>query len=316
MRKLKGTAVPAGAVAVSAVAAAALLAGCGLNVGTRHEDRSYNAPAGITALKVGSGTGRIEIVASDSPAIKVRERLSWSNDGNKPVPQHVTRGDALSLSATCARTVLGDARCGISYRVQVPRATSVQVEGHDGPVSVAGLTGTVRISTDDGPITAGDLRTTSLIASSGDGAIEISGRAGTADVRTDAGPITATGLTADRLTARTGDGAIRLTGRATTADLHTDTGPITASGLTADRLTARTGDGAVRLGLASAPGTVDVKTDIGRVRLFLPGGQGYLIDLTSDTGAKRVDPAVHQDSRSPRHVTVTTGDGAITVSPA
>ncbi|WP_231336281.1 DUF4097 family beta strand repeat-containing protein [Actinomadura graeca] len=296
---------------------AATLTGCGLSVGRHEETTSYDGPANVTRLRVKGGGGRVEIVASDSPGIRVQEKRRWSNDRNKPKTQKATEDGTYSLTAECGRTVIGfGTSCGVSYRVQVPRATSVEIVNGDGAIDVAGLAGAVRLRTGTGTITAKDLRATSVSMSAGDGALRVSGRAGTADLRTGTGVIDATGLTADRVSARSGDGAIRLSGRATTAELRTDTGSIDADGLTAERLVARTGDGRISLALAVPPSNVRATTGTGAIRVRLPDGQPYRLDLSTDTGGKRVDPAVHSDSASPRHVKLSTGDGDILVSPA
>ncbi|WP_165495244.1 DUF4097 family beta strand repeat-containing protein [Actinomadura roseirufa] len=312
MRTLIGTAVPALLAAVVACAAA----GCGLEVGRHKETRTYTAPNGVTALKVRAGTGRVEIVASDSPGIEVREKLTWTNRHNKPKPRHETTDGTLSLSAQCAGSIIGPGGCGIAYHVRVPRSVNVDVENGDGPVSASGNAGTVRLVTRTGAVSASDLRTSALTAESGDGVLRVSGRATTADLRTRTGSITATNLVSDRLNVRTGDGHIRLTGRARTVQLRARSGPIDADGLATDRIVARTGDGDVLLGLTVPPQDVRAVTNTGSVRVRLPRGERYAISLSSRTGHQRIDDALHRDSEAKRRVDLSTGDGDITVTPA
>jgi hypothetical protein len=52
------------------------------------------------------------------------------------------------------------------------------------------------------------------------------------------------------------------------------------------------------------------------VRLRLPASQPYAIVLSTDTGSRRIDPGIHQDSAAPRRVTVKTNVGAISIKPA
>jgi DUF4097 and DUF4098 domain-containing protein YvlB len=178
------------------------------------------------------------------------------------------------------------------------------------------MSGALRLTADTGAITARDLRTSSLSAQTHDGAIRISGRADVADLNADTGAVQATGLQSGRLTARTNDGAIRVTGRADTASLRTDTGGITATGLRSDRLSAHTSDGGVRLGLVAPPSSVQASTDTGSVNVLLPRDQTYNISMATDTGAKEIAPEVHNDSRSPRQVKLSTSDGSINVAGA
>lgn len=308
----------AGAAALTAGAAAAgVLSGCGnVDVGRHDETRSYTAPSGARALKVHTGQGGVEIVASDSPGIRVQERLRWSNRHNRPHPKHAVEGTTLSLTASCSANIFGTSVCGVSYRVEVPRATPVEVHTGDGRVTANGLSGSVALSSRDGSITALDLRARSLTVRSGDGSVRVSGRAATADLRSRAGSVTASALDSDGLTARTGDGRITVSGRAATARLRTGAGSITATGLAADRLTARSDDGRVVLGFTAPPADVEAGTRTGSIRVAVPAGEGYAISLSTTTGAKRIDRRVHQDSGSHRRIKATTDDAGITIVPS
>ncbi|WP_242884604.1 DUF4097 family beta strand repeat-containing protein [Actinomadura litoris] len=308
MRTLSG-------VAVLAVLAATVT-GCGLDFGQHGETRAYDGPAGVDRLKVRSGDGKVEIVASDAPGIKVREKLHWSNKNNKPQARHVTEGGTFSLSSRCARQVIGMNACRISYRIEVPRSIAVDVENSDGKIIVSGLAGAVRLKSGTGGITASDLRATSLSLDARDSAVRVSGRATTADLRTGTGAIIATGLTADRLSARSNDGRIQLSGRATLAELRTGTGRIEAASLTADRVVARTNDGSITLGLLTPPSALQATTGTGDVHVRVPRGPAYAIDVKTGTGSKKIDPNLHHDSTAKRHIKVSTGDGDAVISPA
>ncbi|WP_158581679.1 DUF4097 family beta strand repeat-containing protein [Actinomadura spongiicola] len=297
-------------------AAAATLTGCGnLSFGTHHEDRTYSAPANVTALKI-SGAGHVEITTSDSPGIKVRERLRWSNDKNKPTPRHITRGDTVTLSSSCARATIGVTQCGVSYHVQVPKATPVEVHTDDGSITASGLGGNVKLHSDNGAVRVTDLRATSVSLSSADGGIHVSGHVKTADLHSDNGSIHATGLTADRLTARSKDGSIDLGGRATVADVGTDNGSIVAGGLTADRITAKTDNGGVDLRLTTPPSDVRAASSNGSVHVRVPTGQSYAISASSSNGGDRIDSALRQDSTSGHRIHVRSDNGDVAVSPA
>lgn len=308
MRTLTVTAV--------AAAAAAVLTGCGnLSVGTHHEDRSYTAPAGVTTLKISSSGSRVEVTAADVPSIKVSERLRWTNDKNKPKPRHITAGNTLTLTSKCGTRVIGFASCGVSYRVQVPRSTPVEVHDRDGAIVATGLTGVVKLHSDNGSVRATGLRASTATITSKDGSLRVSGHAATANLSSDNGSVDATGLTADRLTARSRDGRIKVSGVITVTDLDTDNGTIDARGLTSARITARTKDGGIALRLDAPPANLKAATDNGSIHLLLPPGEGYAIDASTDNGTKRIDPAIHQDSRSNRHIELDTRDGGIKVAP-
>ncbi|WP_165488433.1 DUF4097 family beta strand repeat-containing protein [Actinomadura formosensis] len=307
MRTLTGTAV----LAVAATA----LTGCGnLSFGTHHEDRSYTVPSGVTALKIRAAGSRIEVTASDSPGIRVGERLRWSNEKNRPRAKHVTEGGVLKLTSKCGTQVIGVGACGVSYRVQVPRSTPVEIDNADGTIIASGLAGAVRLHSGNGAITATDLRASTASLSTRDGSLRVSGRVATADLRTDNGSVDATGLTAGKVTARSRDGRIRVGGSITAADLRTDNGTVEARGLTADRITARSRDGAITLRFTAPPADVQAGTDNGSIHLRLPAGEGYAINASTGNGSKWIDPALHQDSQSKRHIKLTTRDGGISVT--
>ncbi|RKS76769.1 putative adhesin [Actinomadura pelletieri DSM 43383] len=297
-------------------AAAATLTGCGnLSFGTHHEDRTYSAPANVTTLKIRGG-GDVQITTSDSPGIKVRERLRWSNDKNKPTLRHVTKGDTVTLSNQCARATIGVTQCGVSYRVQVPKATPVEVDTEDGSITASGLGGTVKLHSDNGALRVTDLRATSVSLSTNDGAIHASGHAKIADLYSDNGAISATGLTTDRLTARTRDGDIDFGGRATVADVSTANGSIEAGGLTSDRLTAKTDNGSVDLRLTTPPSGVRATSANGTVQVRVPTGQSYAISASSINGGEQIDSAFRQDSTSGRSIHVRSANGDVAVLPA
>lgn len=272
-----GTATAAAALAVTAAA------GCSVtfNPRTHHETRSHTIAGTFPSLRVDGNDGRVEVVGTDSPEIKVVEYLSWSNPNNKPKTERITRDGTLTLKDKCGRAVIGYNGCGVGYRVEIPRATQVDLRTDAGELRVSGLTGnSVRLRGDTGVITVAGVRTRSLTVSSDSGRIEVDGQADT-------------------------------------ADLHSDSGEIAAAGLRTSRLTAGSGSGLVRLTLTAVPVGVDVRSASGAVQVRLPEHpRGYAFTLTSDAGARKISPALRQDSASPHRVRIGTDSGSIDVAPA
>lgn len=298
------------------IAGAATLTGCGnLSFGTHEDSRSYTAPSGVTALKI-SGGSRVKVTATDSSRIKVSERLRWSNEKNKPDAAHVTEGSTLKLTSKCAGPVIGGSACGVSYHVEIPRTVPVEIDNRDGSIVATGLGGTVKLHSDNGSITATDLRATSVSISSDDGSLRVSGRAATAELHSDDGSIDAAGLDTDRLSAGSDDGRIRLGGSVGVAYVRTGNGSIGAAGLTADNLTAETGDGSIELRFAASPANLHATTGNGSIRVGVPDDQSYAINVSTGNGGRRIDPSLHQDSQSPRQLTLKSGNGSITVTAA
>ncbi|MFB4306326.1 DUF4097 family beta strand repeat-containing protein [Actinomadura sp. GTD37] len=301
--------------AVLAVAGVALSACGNLSFGTHHEDRSYTAPAGVAKLAIQTSGSRVEVTASDSPGIKVDERLRWTNDKNKPRARHVTEGDTLKLTSKCGTQAIGISSCGVSYRVRVPRSTPVEISNRDGAIVASGLAGTVKLHSDNGSITATDLRASTASLSSRDGSLRVSGRVTTADLSSENGHVDATGLTAGKLTARSRDGRIQVSGTASTADLRTANGGIEAAGLATDRITAHSSDGGILLRLTTPPTSVDAGTQNGSIELRLPAGADYAIKASAHNGGRRIDSGIHEDSASKRRIKLDTTDGGILVTP-
>ncbi|MFF5260884.1 DUF4097 family beta strand repeat-containing protein [Actinomadura viridis] len=274
-------AVVTGAVALAATA----MTGCAVSfdTGSRSETRSYDVPGSFTTLKVTGDSRRLEVTGTDTRVIKVRETRTWSSDKNKPRPRQTSEGGTLSLGFSCARQavqIIGDNRCEIAYRIEVPRAMAVDLRTDSGALVATGLTGaSVRLTTDSGSLTARQVRIKDLSASSDSGRIRMDGQAGTARFRTDSGGVEVTGLRAGQVVARSSAGV-------------------------------------VRLGLTAAPDGVDVITDSGGVRLGLPGGQGYALTVTTDSGSRNISPEIRQDGTSRHRVKLRTDSGSVTVSPS
>ncbi|MQY06819.1 hypothetical protein ACRB68_49150 [Actinomadura sp. RB68] len=266
--------------AIGVLAAAGALAGCGnLQIGGGEStDRTYDVPGAVRTLQISSGH-RVEIVGSDSPGVRVTERLRWSNDHNKPKTSHTSANGTLTLKGRCAEGIMGGSRCQVVFHVRVPRGTTLKIQGGDGSVAATGLTGDVSIRTASGSVTARDLHARTLSVDSEDGRAAVSGEAGTTELTTRTGTIDATGL-------RTG------------------------------RFTARSVDGSVRASFAAPPSLVDVDSRTGTIRLGLPANGAYAVTTRLRTGREHVDPAIHRDSQAPNKVNVSSDDGSIFLAPA
>ncbi|MBW8483893.1 DUF4097 family beta strand repeat-containing protein [Actinomadura parmotrematis] len=266
------------ALAIGTLAAAALAAaGCAAQFGTRHGTASYTVAGAVTAVVL-DGDQDIEITGSDDPGVAVTERLSWSNGRNRPRPEHRVSGGTLHLSARCKGAVLGGSRCGVAYRVRLPRATALRVQGGDGDVTVTGMGGDLRLASGSGAVRARDLRARSLYATAG-------------------------------------DGDVRVSGQATAAVLRTGSGSVVASALRAGTVTAHAGDGSLNLSFAAPPDGVDASTGSGQVRIALPQA-AYRVVTHTGSGHVDVDPAVHRDTASARTIAVRAGDGSIRIETA
>ncbi|MGH3329640.1 MAG: hypothetical protein ACRDPT_17915 [Streptomycetales bacterium] len=110
--------------------------------------RSYTVQE-VRALRVHTLAGRIEVVGTDADAIEVVEDLEY--DDVPPRTRHGLHGGTLTLGYSCPER---NDECGVTYRVRVPRETSVQLRSEAGGVHVDGLSGPLRVAVSVGSVTA------------------------------------------------------------------------------------------------------------------------------------------------------------------
>ncbi|MFR9723020.1 DUF4097 family beta strand repeat-containing protein [Streptomyces sp. MS19] len=129
-------------------------------------------------------------------------------------------------------------------------------------------------------------------------------------VEGDNGKITATGFDS-ALEIRTDNGAISVEDAAGGLTLSTENGELRATGLTSGRVDARSESGRVQLSFITAPERVETATDNGAVSIEVPDDTTYKVTTTTDSGDIRTD--VPEDPHSPRTITASTDNGAITL---
>ena len=93
--------------------------------------------------------------------------------------------------------------------------------------------------------------------------------------------------------------------------IGTDSGDVRTSGLDVDELTVETVEGDVDATLARDPFAVKATTDVGDVRLRLPGEEAFAVRIKTDSGDVRRDLDAADDPS--RFVRVTTGSGDVVV---
>ncbi|MEU6743508.1 DUF4097 family beta strand repeat-containing protein [Streptosporangium sandarakinum] len=162
--RMNKTVVAAGLLGLTAV-----LAGCGLGGPEEHDTVSYDVGGQVTALRVGTDGGAIEVVESDRKGVHVTEDLTWRRD--KPVTSHTTEGGTLTLKFSCPVHVAVGAGCDVSYRVEVPRGLPVRAESDSGRVTLKDLSGDVEARSDSGAIDATGLTGKNAVARTDSGAI-------------------------------------------------------------------------------------------------------------------------------------------------
>jgi DUF4097 and DUF4098 domain-containing protein YvlB len=176
-----GAVVGVGLLAVGALVGLGL-AGCRAIGPNSTEVRSYQVTESVQRLNLRSKDGAIEVRGGDGP-VRVTETVTYR--GSNPSTSHTVEDGTLNLrNEDC-----GD--CSVSYLVQVPAGTAVDVQTSAGKVSLSGLTGDVTVDTSAGEIDGTGLRSAHTSAHGRAGKITLGYDAApsTVDARTSAGEV-------------------------------------------------------------------------------------------------------------------------------
>jgi DUF4097 and DUF4098 domain-containing protein YvlB len=159
---------------VLVLAAVALLIGGGswaLAWATRKSETSSRTMPAVSTIEVESQrSGDIEVIGSDRTDIRLTTKQHRSIFG-RPHSKAQFSGGHLRLDGHCSEFELlgGDAACGISYRLEVPRNTTVKLLANSGDVRADGLRGAADLRTKSGDVhAAGVLGSLHLETISGD----------------------------------------------------------------------------------------------------------------------------------------------------
>ncbi|QYC42373.1 hypothetical protein Nocox_23850 [Nonomuraea coxensis DSM 45129] len=166
---MKRTTLIAGVLALAATAA-----GCGIAGPAAQATSSYEVPGDVTGLRVEVDSGTVELVGADRRGVRVTERLTWRK--HKPETSHEVRGGTLDLVHGCPATFgLGaiGGECEVSYRVEVPKGVRAEVGSDSGDLTLSGLSGEVRVSSDSGTIRAEGLAGGRVTATSDSGDVTL-----------------------------------------------------------------------------------------------------------------------------------------------
>ena len=121
-----------------------------------HEERTerFNVPAAsLDRLLVENDTGSVTIVGTDSDEISVEAEVS---DGLRHTGfRREVVGSTLELHGSCP--VIGSMWCRVTYRIEVPRDLTIEVDADDGRVGVSNVDGDLRIESDNGSIELSDI---------------------------------------------------------------------------------------------------------------------------------------------------------------
>lgn len=243
-------------------------------------------------VDIETDSGAIEVIEGDAGRVvidgTVTVRLTWNAPADaERIARSVAAAPPVSQDGSTVRLRTpsdGQARraVAVSYRVRVPRGTTVRAVSQSGTTAVRGVGGAADVRT--GSSTIEIEGATQVAAASGSGALTVRGAS-------------------ESTRAETGSSAIRLTGLAGPLDVRTRSGRVQVQG-SPGPWTITTGSSAVELttghrdlslDLSSRSGAISVEGaqvsgDVGRRRVAGPiGAGGQSINVTTGSGAIRLE---------------------------
>ena len=268
-------------------------------------------------ISAGPSSGDRRIVVSGAVTI----RMGWDVPANaaalaRAVADHppIERdGSTIRLRPPSG----GDERRAVtvSYRVRVPRGTSVLSVSDSGATAIRDVIGSVDVRTQSGAIDVRQVGGATTI-STGSGAVGVEEAAGPLSVTTGSSAITARGVKHD-LKVRTGSGAVnaaltgpggidvetqssgvRLSGARGALTVTTGSGRVIVDGAPGCAWKTSTGSGSIEMSLAPAPLTIDAKSGSGSVTLQGGNVQGTVSKKRIDGTVEGGGPRVTVESRS------------------
>ncbi|MFC7308548.1 DUF4097 family beta strand repeat-containing protein [Streptomyces monticola] len=240
------------------VALTVFVGGCGASAGEDDDPEQRSFALQGRTLTVDSDDSALDVVAADVDRVRVTRWFKGQTVlGEDPeVTWSMSGDDTLRLRVRCDGFV---SDCAARHKIEVPRDVAVRVSTEDGRVTASGFRTALKIHSDDGRVTVEDT----------------------------SGPL----------------------------DLGSKDGAVEARGVASKEIEARSDDGRVRLGLTSVPDRVEAVSRDGSVLIDLPDASaGYKVTADSNDGS--VDVGVPRDEHSANAVTAHSDDGSVRVRSA
>lgn len=322
------------------------VAGCDIHTGSWTQSRFERTTAGQRPLAAGStldvetSSGSITVTGADVADCNLVATITGyapTEEEAQALAEQVTIememiGNTLKVRADKPQT--GNNRSiGVSYRIIVPRQTSIECRSSYGSLSLANIDGTIVARTSSGSVDAEDIRGHANLSSSygsitckrlsqGDltlktssGKITIADATfGRCDAGTSYGSVTGHSLQGQTIKLRSSSGSIELTdGTADTIDLSTSYGRVDARQIVVSDLRASSGSGNVDIDCAPAcPSelTANVKSSYGSVTFAAPPEFAGQVHLATNYGSVRTDlPITISGELSKKKIAGTIGSG-------
>lgn len=231
-------------------------------------------------LEVDNFDGTVEITTWNKNAVRVQATPSRRTD------VEVESGGGVVQVHSMGRHGPGD----VDYRITVPAAIDVSVNGHSGDVKIDGPTGEISVETVEGSITA-------------------RGGGGFVSLRSVEGDITLTKSKA-RAELNSVEGVIRVTDLVGELSAQTVDGEIVLEGVDSPNIQATTVDGDISFrGTLKDGGRYRLNSHDGSISVTVPQVNGTLVVSTFDGGFESDFPLTLTGTRSSQRLNFTMGTG-------
>jgi hypothetical protein len=269
--------------------------------------RSISLVQPITSLDVQSQDGSVRVQAGSGQSVHIIELISY----DKSVSPQPRVADSVSGGRlTLADPMCSASDCAVSFVVTVPATVPVNVTSNGGLVAISGVAG-ANVDSGGGPVSLARLAGPLTVDTDG-GSLDLSGLTGPLRADTGGGPMTAAGIDGPA-TISTEGGSLAVNGLTGALQADSAGGPAVLTDIRAQMAVVTTGGGSGRLVFDAVPELVNLSTDGGPASLDVPGGP-YALNADGDGGPESVQVAT--DPSASRSLTVTSGGGPLTVSPA
>ncbi len=196
---------------------------------------------------------------------------------------------------------------GISYTIETPAETRIEVASGSGKISVSGVHGPAKLVTGSGTIEAENLRD-DVSASSGSGFCKINRVQGRVSFTVGSGGVTIEDVT-DDIRGTTGSGMISIARPGGRVSVGTGSGGISVSGAKQD-VRATAGSGYLKILGNPAPHSFwELNTGSGLVDLDVPADSSFLLHAKTDSGWVKTDLPIMIEEQSRKELRARVGAG-------
>jgi hypothetical protein len=248
------------------------------------------------------GAGDVEIEAT----IEITQYGLWRGD---PAVVSESAEAVRVTNESRPRFGLCIGRCGLSYRVTLPRGANVTARMSSGDVELSGAEGAISIETSSGDVEARDIAN-GLTVSSSSGDITLDRVGGKLDVRTSSGDVQLEdGQIVDAIV-QTSSGDVELEGVAGALALQSNSGDITVRAARDGQLDIQSSSGEVDYtGSLASAGAHSLAASSGDITLHLPATSSFALEASTSSGDLRSDFELRGEQREGNTRTGTVGAG-------